>query len=68
MFMTLHFIHHSNIWKLKDVWLAGPALWDSDGAAAQGVEMAKAGPAGSRLLTVRARVAAKLCEFTETFQ
>jgi hypothetical protein len=46
MLMSLHFIHHSNKWKLKNVWLTGTAIGDSDGAAAQGAEMANAGPAG----------------------
>jgi len=46
MSMNLHFIHHSNKLKLEDVWFAGPGLGKIDGEAAQGAEMARAGPAG----------------------
>jgi hypothetical protein len=44
--MNLQFIHHSNKWKLEDVWFAGPALGKIDGEAAQGAEMARVGLAG----------------------
>jgi len=40
--MNLHFIRHSKKWKLEDVCFAGK----TDGKAAQGAEMATAGPAG----------------------
>jgi hypothetical protein len=46
MSLNLHFINNSNKWKLEGVWFAGPALRKIDGQAAQGAEMARAGPAG----------------------